>query len=131
MDYSYTDYWPKEPIGSGFKVVFNQSGSIIFTTRNGSIVKKISSIPSSMQDLYQRAIMEYDGVLRHYVHPKSSLMSRSWSSLPTFIPSNICNFVPLNIYGNGLCITATACSMVKDQNANAQMDTPSLIQRML
>ncbi|KAK4608241.1 hypothetical protein RGQ29_001871 [Quercus rubra] len=85
-DYSYADYWPEEPIGSGFKVVFNQSGSIIFTTANGSI------------DFYQRAIMEYDGVLRHYVYPKSSLMSRSRSSLPTFIPSSICNFVPLNIY---------------------------------
>ncbi|XP_050268061.1 G-type lectin S-receptor-like serine/threonine-protein kinase LECRK3 [Quercus robur] len=46
-DYSYADYWPEEPIGSGFK------------------------------DFYQRAIMEYDGVLRHYVYPKSSLMSRS------------------------------------------------------
>uniref|UniRef100_A0A7N2QX34 non-specific serine/threonine protein kinase n=1 Tax=Quercus lobata TaxID=97700 RepID=A0A7N2QX34_QUELO len=101
-DYSYADYWPEEPIGSGFK------------------------------DFYQRAIMEYDGVLRHYVYPKSSLMSRSWSSLPTFIPSNICNFVPLNMYGYGILgITATACSMVKDQNANAQLDTPSLIQRML
>ena len=43
--------------------------------------------------------MEYDGVLRHYVYPKSSLMSRSRSSLPTFIPSSICNFVPLNMYG--------------------------------
>ena len=41
-DYSYADYWPEEPIGSSFKVVFNQSGSIIFTTRNGSIVKNIS-----------------------------------------------------------------------------------------
>ena len=41
-DYSYADYWPEEPIGSGFKVVFNQSGSIIFTTANGSIVKNIS-----------------------------------------------------------------------------------------
>ena len=76
--------------------------------------------------------MEYDGVLRHYVYPKSSLMSRSRSSLPTFIPSSICNFVPLNMYGNGIVgIAATACSTVKDQNANAQMDTPSLILRML
>ncbi|KAL4612067.1 hypothetical protein ACB092_08G172000 [Castanea dentata] len=33
--------------------------------------------------------MEYDGVLRHYVHPESSLMSRSWSSLPTFMPSTV------------------------------------------
>uniref|UniRef100_A0A7N2KL77 Receptor-like serine/threonine-protein kinase n=1 Tax=Quercus lobata TaxID=97700 RepID=A0A7N2KL77_QUELO len=104
-DYSYADYWPEEPIGSGFKVVFNQSGSITFTAMNGSIVKNISSIPGSTQGFYQRAIMEYDGVLRHYVYPKSSLMSGSWpmnwSSLSTFIPSNICKFVATQ--GSGAC----------------------------
>ena len=71
-DYSYADYWPEEPIGGGFKVLFNQSGSITFTAMNGSIVKNISSIPGSMQGFNQRAIMEYDGVLSHYVYPKSS-----------------------------------------------------------
>ena len=109
MDYSFTDYWPRpeEPVGSGFQVIFNQSGSITFTARNGSIVKTISSIPSSTQDFYQRAIMEYDGVLRHYVYPKSSLMSRSgsmtWSPLSTFIPSNICKFVAKLTSGSGPC----------------------------
>nr|POE58928.1 g-type lectin s-receptor-like serine/threonine-protein kinase lecrk2 [Quercus suber] len=79
MDYSITDCWPgpEEPVGIGFRVVFNPSGSITFTARNGRIVKNISSIPDSTQDYYQRAIMEYDGVLRHYVYPKSSLLSRS------------------------------------------------------
>nr|POE58930.1 g-type lectin s-receptor-like serine/threonine-protein kinase lecrk3 [Quercus suber] len=104
-DYSYADYWPEEPIGSGFKVVFNQSGSITFTAMNGTIVKNISSIPDSTQGFYQRAIMEYDGVLRHYVYPKSSLISGSWpmiwSSLSTFIPSNICKFVATQ--GSGAC----------------------------
>ena len=105
-DYSYANYWPEELIGSGYKVVFNQSGSITFTAMNGSIVKNISSIPGSTQGFYQRAIMEYDGVFRHYVYPKSSLMSGSWpmtwSSLSTFIPSNICNFWKQG-YGSGAC----------------------------
>ena len=115
MDYSITDYWPRpeEPVGSGFRVVFDPSGSITFTARNGSIVKNISSIPDSTQDYYQRAIMEYDGVLRHYVYPKSSLMSRSgpmtWSPLSTFIPSNICNFVKRIKAGNGACGDNSYC----------------------
>ena len=105
-DYSYANYWPEELIGSGYKVVFNQSGSIIFTTRNGSIVKNISSIPGSTQGFYQRAIMESDGVLRHYVYPKRSLMSRSGNmtwSLSTSIPSNISNFMARIDAGNGAC----------------------------
>ncbi|KAK4608243.1 hypothetical protein RGQ29_001873 [Quercus rubra] len=121
MDYSFTDYWPRpeEPVGSGFQVIFNQSGSITFTARNGSIVKTISSIPSSTQDFYQRAIMEYDGVLRHYVYPKSSLMSRSgsmtWSPLSTFIPSNICKFVAKLTSGSGPCGYNSYCMLGDDQ----------------
>ena len=61
-DNSYTDYWSENSTGSGFQVVFNRSGSMTFTARNGSIVKNISSTPSSMQGFYQRAIIEYDGV---------------------------------------------------------------------
>ena len=119
MDDSYTDYWPRpeEPVGSGFQVVFNQSGSITFTTRNGSIVKNISLNPGSTQDFYQRAIMEYDGVLRHYVYPKSNLMSGSWPmtwSLSTFIPSNICNFVAI-LHGSGPCGYNSYCSLGDDQ----------------
>jgi len=85
-------------------MVFNKSGSINFTTRNGSIVNTISSSPSSTQDFYQRALMEYDGILRHYVYPKSSSWSwpMTWSSLSSFIPSNICNFVDIEL-GGGAC----------------------------
>ncbi|KAM4083950.1 hypothetical protein ACB094_08G095800 [Castanea mollissima] len=74
MENPYVDYWPRpeEFVGSGFQVVFNKSGSINFIARNGSIVKTISSSPVSTQDFYQRALMEYDGVLRYYVYPKSS-----------------------------------------------------------
>ncbi|XP_075634131.1 G-type lectin S-receptor-like serine/threonine-protein kinase LECRK3 [Castanea sativa] len=105
---SNTDYWsgPDKLVGSGFQVVFNASGSMTVTARNGSIVTNILPIPDSTQDCYQRAIMEYDGVLRHYVYPKSSLKSGNWSSLPTFIPSNICigNF-------SGVCGDNSYCKL--------------------
>ncbi|KAK7844728.1 g-type lectin s-receptor-like serine/threonine-protein kinase lecrk2 [Quercus suber] len=117
MDHPYVDYWPRpeEYVGSGFQVVFNKSGSINFIARNGSIVKTISSSPGSTQDFYQRALMEYDGVLRHYVYPKSSSGSwpMTWSSLSSFIPSNICNFVAIEL-GGGACGYNSYCRQGDD-----------------
>uniref|UniRef100_A0A2N9J8R2 Receptor-like serine/threonine-protein kinase n=1 Tax=Fagus sylvatica TaxID=28930 RepID=A0A2N9J8R2_FAGSY len=61
LEFSSTGYWSSETEGSGFLVVFNQSGSIYLTARNGSILKTISSNAGPSQDFYQRAVMEYDG----------------------------------------------------------------------
>ncbi|KAK4607325.1 hypothetical protein RGQ29_001235 [Quercus rubra] len=118
MENPYVDYWPRpeEFVGSGFQVVFNKSGSINFIARNGSIVKTISSSPVSTQDFYQRALMEYDGVLRHYVYPKSSSGSwpMTWSLFPSsFIPSNICNFV-VTEHGGGACGYNSYCRQGDD-----------------
>ena len=95
IGWSDTAYWLSGTIGSGFQVVFNESGSIYLTTRNGSILTVISSNPSSTQDFYQRAIMEYDGVFTQYVYPKNSTNGSNagrwpmaWSSL-VYIPPNI------------------------------------------
>ncbi|KAM2356713.1 hypothetical protein ACFX1X_005779 [Malus domestica] len=83
---------------NGFRVTFNQSGSIYLTAQNGSIVYMISNNAVSLVDYYQRATLEYNGVFRHYVYPKS-INSNSvntehvaWSSL-SFIPSNICTSI--------------------------------------
>ncbi|KAM2046848.1 hypothetical protein ACFX1T_005590 [Malus domestica] len=99
LDYVNLVYWP--PTGTkynGFRVTFNQSGSIYLTAQNGSIVYMISNNAVSLVDYYQRATLEYNGVFRHYVYPKS-INSNSvntehvaWSSL-SFIPSNICTSI--------------------------------------
>lgn len=93
-------YWSSETVGTGFQVVFNQSGSLYVRANNGSILKTISPPARSPKYFYHRAILEYDGVFRHYVYPKSTTtadagnwLMPSWSLLPSFIPSNICSFM--------------------------------------
>ncbi|KAM1753134.1 hypothetical protein ACFX12_005760 [Malus domestica] len=67
-----TIYWSTDTKDSCFQVIYNMSGSIYLTARNRSILHMISSNTVSFQDFYQRATLDYDGVLRHYVYPKSA-----------------------------------------------------------
>ncbi|CAN6693394.1 unnamed protein product [Malus baccata var. baccata] len=94
LDSANTIYWSTDTKDSGFQVICNMSGSIYLTARNRSILHMISSNTVSFQDTYQRATLDYDGVLRHYVYPKSACSSvaggiMAWTSL-SFIPPNIC-----------------------------------------
>ena len=72
IDWSNTAYWLSGTIGNGFQVVSNESDPIYLTATNRSILTTISSNSVFKQDYYQRAIMEYDGVLIHYAYPKNS-----------------------------------------------------------
>ncbi|KAL2925028.1 G-type lectin S-receptor-like serine/threonine-protein kinase LECRK4 [Bienertia sinuspersici] len=63
-----------------------------YSATNGSSIlgDMFPAYESENQALYQRVILEYDGVLRHYVYRnQSSDSSRGWSS-KSFIPDNIC-----------------------------------------
>ncbi|KAM3740391.1 hypothetical protein ACB098_08G095600 [Castanea mollissima] len=124
LDSSNSAYWSSETVSSGYQVVFNQSGSIYLIAKNGSMVNSITSNAGSTQDFYQRAILEYDGVLRHYVYPKSSTNSpkirrwpMAWSSLSTFIPSNICKDI-VEGTGGGACGFNSYCKLGDDQRPN-------------
>ncbi|XP_062016668.1 G-type lectin S-receptor-like serine/threonine-protein kinase LECRK2 [Rosa rugosa] len=108
LDSPNVDYWYTETEGSGFEVIFNQSGSIYVTAQNGSILYVLSSNAVSTQDYYQRATLDYDGVLRHYIYPKSnSSIEKAWSTL-VFTPPNICTSV-LEITGGGACGFNSLC----------------------
>jgi hypothetical protein len=94
LDSANSRYWSAETVDTGFQVVFNESGSIYVAAKDGSILKMISSPPAGyLKGFYHRAILEYDGVFRHYVYPTSITTANAgiWSPLPSFIPSNICN----------------------------------------
>ncbi|XP_027768750.1 G-type lectin S-receptor-like serine/threonine-protein kinase LECRK2 [Solanum pennellii] len=67
-------YWSPMSIGSGYQVIFNQSGFLILQAKNGTLINSIfSNVENSRsQSMYHRAILEYDGVFRHYVYSKSS-----------------------------------------------------------
>ncbi|XP_075635667.1 G-type lectin S-receptor-like serine/threonine-protein kinase LECRK2 [Castanea sativa] len=111
IDYwSNTAYWESGTNGSGFQVVFNESGSIYLTATNGSILKTVSSNSVSKQDFYQRVVMEYDGVLMHYGYQKSSTnTSNAWSILSVVMPPNICEITEQ--IGSGACGFNSYCEL--------------------
>lgn len=78
---------------NGTELIFNTSGSIYLAAKDGSISSMLSPNDVSTKDFYQKAVLDYDGTLRHYVYPKSSTFSgerpMAWSFLSA-LPSNIC-----------------------------------------
>ncbi|XP_034222793.1 G-type lectin S-receptor-like serine/threonine-protein kinase LECRK1 [Prunus dulcis] len=113
LDSANTIYWSTDTAASGYQVIFNQSGSIYLTARNRSILHMISNSTVLTQDFYQRATLDYDGVLRHYVYPKSTGSSaagwlKAWTSL-SFIPPNICMTI-LQEKGGGACGYNSICA---------------------
>ncbi|KAM1855402.1 hypothetical protein ACFX14_005755 [Malus domestica] len=113
LDSRNHDYWLTHTEGSGFQVIFNQSGSIYLTGTNGSVLYMLSDNTYSTQDFYHRATLEYNGVFRHSVYPKKTgsgsvgTRRQGWSS-SSFIPSNLCTSF-LESTGGGACGFNSLC----------------------
>lgn len=124
FDGANAPYWSTQTsIGSGYQVVFNQSGFIYLTARNGSILNAVTSNNVTAQDFYQRGVVDPDGVFRHYIYPKSSASTggrwpKAWSFL-SFIPSNICLRIRADT-GSGACGFNSFCSLRDDQRKLCQ-----------
>ncbi|KAK4283657.1 hypothetical protein QN277_000585 [Acacia crassicarpa] len=102
-------YWSTQAFGTGFSLIFNLSGYIILRADNGTIISTISSNTLSTQNFYQRAVLDYDGVFRHYIYPKNSGSSTgSWSTF-SVTPSNICLRVN-GVMGSGACGFNSYCT---------------------
>ncbi|KAF3672187.1 putative G-type lectin S-receptor-like serine/threonine-protein kinase RLK1-like [Capsicum annuum] len=95
-------------------------GVIYLHAANGTLLKLISpsnETNSTASQLYQRAILEYEGVFRHYVYPKRSSSGRlmAWSSLRS-IPGNICLHLPQHLdTGRVACGFNSLCSIGTDR----------------
>ncbi|KAL4612158.1 hypothetical protein ACB092_08G178700 [Castanea dentata] len=123
IDWSNTAYWMSETVGSGYQVVFNESGSIYLKATNGSTLMTVSSNSVSKHDYYQRAVMEYDGALIHYVYPKSTTntsMARTWSIL-FLMPPNICKIT--EDIGSGACGFNSYCELGEYGRPNCKCPT--------
>ncbi|KAK3439474.1 hypothetical protein EUGRSUZ_C04347, partial [Eucalyptus grandis] len=111
-------YWATGTLGNGFRLIFNQSGQVYLTDRNGKLLNKVTSdeVPTSV--FYQRAILEYDGVFRQYIHPKmansSSGWAMVWSMVSSPVPSNICTSMNRDT-GTGACGFNSYCTRGDDQ----------------
>ncbi|XP_038726019.1 G-type lectin S-receptor-like serine/threonine-protein kinase LECRK3 [Tripterygium wilfordii] len=119
LDTHNSAYWSTQTsIGSGFQVIFNQSGYIYLIAKNGTILNMVSSNPVSVQEYYQRAVVGYDGVFRQYVYPKRNGMPSGWRTW-FFMPSNICLRIGADT-GSGACGFNSYCSMGDDQNPSCR-----------
>ncbi|KAG6781747.1 hypothetical protein POTOM_014660 [Populus tomentosa] len=117
-------YWSTpSSIGSGYQVIFNQSGYMYLVATNGTVLNPVFSNSVSMQDLYLRATLDYDGVLRQYVYPKTASSSRSramaWTTLSNSIPSNICWQITAQV-GSGACGFNSYCRLGDDQRPSCK-----------
>uniref|UniRef100_A0A803MWZ4 non-specific serine/threonine protein kinase n=1 Tax=Chenopodium quinoa TaxID=63459 RepID=A0A803MWZ4_CHEQI len=93
--------------------VLNLGGQLI-SPRNGSIVTDMfSNELSEKQVIYQRVILEFDGVLRHYVYKNSSSITGGGWSIKSFAPDNICTAV-IQQTGSGVCGYNSYCKLEYD-----------------
>ncbi|GFP80005.1 g-type lectin s-receptor-like serine/threonine-protein kinase rlk1 [Phtheirospermum japonicum] len=107
-------YWSTQTsIGAGYRVIFNQSGYIYLTARNGTVLNDIFTNEVSTTQFHQRLTLDYDGVLRHYLYPRSANSTggrpMSWS-INDFEPSNICLRTGGET-GGGACGFNSLCSL--------------------
>ncbi|KAI6679263.1 hypothetical protein NL676_033144 [Syzygium grande] len=104
--------------GIGFRLIFNQSGQVYLTNRTGTILTTVTQDTVPTSQFYQRAILEYDGVFRQYVHPKiansSSGWPMAWSMVSSPVPPNICTSIRQDI-GSGACGFNSYCTLGDDQ----------------
>uniref|UniRef100_A0A5B7AA86 Receptor-like serine/threonine-protein kinase n=2 Tax=Davidia involucrata TaxID=16924 RepID=A0A5B7AA86_DAVIN len=123
LDSPNTAYWSTKTVGSGFQVIYNLSGYISLTARNGSVLNTtVASNAASTSQFYQRAILEYDGVLRQFVYPKSASSTggwpMAWSSL-SFTPPDICMSIMQNT-GGGACGFNSYCVLGNEQRPKCE-----------
>ncbi|CAK7339237.1 unnamed protein product [Dovyalis caffra] len=91
--------------------------------RNGTVINTVFSIQVSMEDFYQRATLDYDGVFRHYVYPKTAASSSrngdmAWTT-SSFVPSNICTAIQGQV-GSGACGYNSVCRLGEDQRPRCE-----------
>lgn len=118
MDDPIEAYLATGTVGSGFRFIFNQSGFFNLVAQNGTVLSHLfDNIGASTEQYYQRLTLEDDGVLRHYLYPKSADRAggraMAWS-VYAFLPSNICTQIRQAI-GGGACGINSFCSLQTDQ----------------
>ncbi|XP_047318324.1 G-type lectin S-receptor-like serine/threonine-protein kinase LECRK3 [Impatiens glandulifera] len=124
FDGAYSAYWSSDSVGSGFQLIYNETGYIYLIARNGTIL--MNPFPSNSNNnstqFYLRTILDYDGVLRQYVYPKSvdaaAGRSMNWSVL-SFIPSDICMSITQD-KGAGACGYNSICVVGADQRPTCE-----------
>ncbi|XP_010520634.1 PREDICTED: G-type lectin S-receptor-like serine/threonine-protein kinase RLK1 [Tarenaya hassleriana] len=100
---------PRTGPNSGFRLVYNESGELYISTRNGTNIQihdgKGIVIPS--RDFYHRVVLHFDGVFAQYYHPKTGGSNATWSMVWSK-PDDICKALT-NGLGSGVCGFNSVC----------------------
>ncbi|XP_056162232.1 G-type lectin S-receptor-like serine/threonine-protein kinase LECRK2 [Syzygium oleosum] len=119
-------YWASATASTpriGFQLIFNQSGQVYLTNSTGTVLNIVTSGTVPTSEFYQRAILEYDGVFRQYVHPKTanstSGWAMGWTMVSSPVPSNICTSIERTA-GTGACGFNSYCTLGDDQRPRCQ-----------
>ncbi|XP_047961569.1 G-type lectin S-receptor-like serine/threonine-protein kinase LECRK3 [Salvia hispanica] len=112
------EYWSTKTQGVGFRLIFNETGYFNLVAQNRTLLNNLFlNIGASTRHYYQRLTLEYDGVLRHYLYPKSHNWtdgrSMAWS-VQDYLPSNICTDITQRT-GGGACGFNSLCTMGNDR----------------
>ncbi|XP_064999092.1 G-type lectin S-receptor-like serine/threonine-protein kinase LECRK3 [Musa acuminata AAA Group] len=115
----YDPYWSIDTTGSGFQLVYNESGSIYFALTNGTLLNVTMASFYSTEDFFQRTRLDPDGVFRQYIYPKSGRATGSWSrkwNAVAKVPADICKDLQSDGAGSGTCGFNSYCRSGGDQS---------------
>ncbi|XP_010265867.1 PREDICTED: G-type lectin S-receptor-like serine/threonine-protein kinase LECRK3 [Nelumbo nucifera] len=121
-DKVYNAYWKIKATNTSVGLVFNETGKIFLAEIHQSTVINPSE-NGTTRDSYQRATLDFDGVFRHYVYPKTISKSDrrspySWSPV-WFVPENICTAI-FGPYGSGACGFNSYCILDENKKPNCE-----------
>ncbi|BAS89678.1 G-type lectin S-receptor-like serine/threonine-protein kinase LECRK1 [Oryza sativa Japonica Group] len=123
----YRSYLTPNTGGNGSQLLFNETGGVYFTLKDGTEITITSTIMGSMVNYYQRATLDPDGVFRQYVYPKKEAVTRGWKYIGwtavDFIPRNICDVFTTSD-GSGACGFNSYCSFNWNQNETVECQCP-------
>lgn len=115
-------YWASDTVGNGSKLVFNESGRIYFTEKNGSIFNLTTEGVGLTKDFYQRATLDFDGIFRQYVHPRNGMRKGSWDegwNLVDSQPPDICQAITAKT-GGGICGYNSYCTIDEREHVDCE-----------
>ncbi|KQJ81773.2 hypothetical protein BRADI_5g02980v3 [Brachypodium distachyon] len=128
--HQYDAYWASGTVGNGSQLVFNETGRVYFTLKNGTQINITSAEVSPIGEFFYRATLDPDGMFRQYVYPKSTKTRNLWESQWTLvgsIPQNICNAIN-NAKGaqagSGACGFNSYCSFDGTHNQTTKCECP-------
>ncbi|KAJ8459926.1 hypothetical protein OPV22_032852 [Ensete ventricosum] len=121
--FQYDAYWSSDSVGNGTRLIFNQSGRVYLALKDNTNISITSAEMSSLENFYQRATLDFDGVIRQYIHRKNGSGNGAWRSdewtMVDFKPTEICSSANFNL-GSGICGFNSYCTTTDNSSVGCE-----------